>query len=80
MVADKVISKLMNISLTAENIKKLENLGEVPPLDAIGGCSQVASLTDTALSKLTAIGLMEETTKRVVTFQGRTSILVVDDG
>lgn len=80
MVADKVMSKLSAIGLTAENIKKLESLGEAPPLDAIGGCSRIASLADAALSKLTAVGLTEENTKKLATLRGGTSTPVAGDG
>ena len=54
MVADAVMSKLTAIGLTAENIKKLENLREVPPPDAMGGGSAAANVTDAVLSKLIA--------------------------
>lgn len=46
MVADAVMSKLAAAGLTAENIKKLRNLGEAPPLGAAGGGSQEAGGAD----------------------------------
>ena len=55
VVADAVMSKLAAIGLTAENIKKLESLGEAAPLDAAGRGLQAASLIDVVSSKQAAI-------------------------
>jgi hypothetical protein len=79
MVADTIMSKLTAIGLTAENIKKLENLGEAPPLDAVGGASQAASLADAVLSKLRAIGLTEKNIKNLATLGGGTPSLVAGE-
>ena len=80
MVADAVMSKLAAIGLTTENIKKLENLGKVAPLDAQDGASQPASFADMAISKLAAIGLAEQNTKKLVTGGGGTPTLTVGEG
>ncbi|KAF8554966.1 hypothetical protein OG21DRAFT_1484238 [Imleria badia] len=62
VVADAVIRKLATIGLTAENIKKLENLGEMTPIDA-GGVSEVGNLADAILRNLPAIGPVEKNIK-----------------
>ena len=80
MVDDAVMSKLAAIGLTAENIKKLENMGEAAPLDAVGGGSQAASLTDAVLSRLTSIGLTEKNIKKLATLRGGTPSLTAGEG
>lgn len=80
MVADRVVNKLMAIGLTAENIKKLEQLEAVPPLDAVGGGSQVASLADAVFSQLTAIGLTEKNIKKLATLEGEIPSLTAGEG
>ena len=76
MVADAVMSKLTAISLTAENMKKLEGLGEAPRLLAIGGGSQAASLIDSVLNKLTSTGLTKENIKNLVILgEGKPSLI-----
>ena len=79
-VADAVMSKLVAIGMTAENIKKLENLGKVAPLEAGDGASQSANLADVATSKLAAIGLARKNTKKLVTRGGGTPSLAVGEG
>ena len=80
MVTNAIMGKLAAIGLTAENIKKLENLGEAPPLNAIGGGSQEASVADTVLTKLIAIGLMEQNIKKLATLGGGTPSLAAGEG
>lgn len=70
IVANVVMNKLAAIGLTAENVKKLENLGEAPPVgDAVAG-PQETSLADAVSSRLTAIGLTEENVKKLATLAG----------
>ena len=78
IVADIVMSKLTAIGLTAENIKKLEKLGETPPVDTIGRGSQAAYLADAVLSKLAAIGLTEKNIKKLATLERRASSFSAD--
>ncbi|KAF8421745.1 hypothetical protein L210DRAFT_2207127 [Boletus edulis BED1] len=70
MVAESVVNRLTAIGLTAENIKKLEYLAAAPPLGAVGGSSQAASLADAVLGQLTAIGLTEENVKKLAILGG----------
>ena len=80
MVAETVVNKLTAIGLTAENIKKLEYLGAAPPLDAVGGSSQGATLADTVRGQLTAIGLTEENVKKLASLGGGTPSLALGEG
>ena len=80
MVADAVMSKLAAIGLTADNIKKLENLGEAPPLDATGGSSQAASLADAVLNKPAGIGPAGKNVMTLATLGGGTPSLVAGEG
>ena len=69
------MSKLVDISLTAENIEKLKKLEDTPPADTICQGMQEASLAGAALSKLAAIGLMEKNIKKLATLGGGASSL-----
>ena len=80
LVADAVMNKLATIGLTIENIKKAENLGETPPVDAAGGGSQASSLAGAVLSKLAAIGLTEKNIKKLATLGGGTPLLASAEG
>ena len=73
MVADAVIRKLTAIGLTAENIKKLENLGEMTPINAPGRVSEATSLADAILCNLPAT-VPVETNIRFATRGGTPSI------
>lgn len=73
VVADAVMNKLATIGLTAENIKKLENLGQMPPVDAAGGGLQASHLTDRVSSKLAAVSVREKNIKKLATSGGGTS-------
>lgn len=64
IAADVVLSKLAVIGLTVENIKKLENLGRVPPL--VEGGSQAANIADAVMRKLVGVGLTQENIKKLV--------------
>lgn len=69
-VADAVMRKLSAIGLTAENIKKLERLGEIASIDALGGVSEAGSLTDAVSRKLPAIGPVERNVNTLATGGG----------
>ena len=75
IIADIVMSKLADISLTAENIEKLNKLGDMPPADTVHQGMQEASLADAALSELAAIGLTEKNNKKLATLGGGASSL-----
>lgn len=79
MVADAVMGKLAAIGLTQENIKKLEYLGEAPPIDATGGGLQATSFADAVLSKLGAIGLTGQNIEKFATLVGGTPPLRSDN-
>lgn len=68
-VVDAVMSKLVAVGLTAENIKKLQSLRETP-LGAVGGGSEAASVADAVASRLAAIGLTEENIKKLAALEG----------
>lgn len=80
MVADAVMRKLSVIGLTAENLQKLENLSEAPPLGAPGGGSEAASVADAVLNKLTAIGLTEKNINKLATLGRGTPSLAGSEG
>lgn len=79
VVADAVIRKLTAIGLTVENIKKLENLGEMTPIDASCGVSDTGSFADTILRNPPAIGPARKNVKPV-TGGGETPSLVAGEG
>ncbi|KAI9457046.1 hypothetical protein HD554DRAFT_1832144 [Boletus coccyginus] len=80
-VSDMVVDAVMStVGLTAENIKKLENLGEAPLLDAKGGGSQEVGVADAVFSKLTAIGLTEKNIKQLTISEGGAPSLATGEG
>ena len=66
MVVAGVIGKLAAAGLTPENIKKLQNLGAVPPIDA----GQTAGLGDRILTKSPAAGHAEKNIMKLSTSGG----------
>lgn len=82
MVADAVMDKLEALGLTAENMKKLENLGEGVPLYGLGGPGgpEAASVSDAVLNKLTAFGLTEKNIKKLAILAGGMPLVVAGEG